>query len=431
MRKRNKKKLLFSLGMSICVSLGLLAGNVFAQTEVTLWGHNNPAFIKATKMVIARFESQNPDIKVNYQVFPYADFNQKMTVATATGTGPDMSQCWGEYVPRYIDARAVASTPSWVMTKAEFEKTIYDPSRGAITSEGKYYGMPLEFNVGDNGIVTNWDMFDEAGIPHRAPENWDELIKWAKKLTKYDSKGNVTRCGFAYTSSDQVTFIMTKTMRQLGRDIRAKDGLHFDVDNPIAYKAMGFVADFTRKHKVNSIDICYQGEGTAPHEVFAKGLAAMADSGPWVIGVLQEEVPELDFGYVNDPHFGELPYFYAENGWTMIVLEGSLHKTESWKVIKSFAELENARDWNIITGTVPARRAITTDPVLLEKFLWMKPTLNILPYGKWIGLLGDRDRVFVDGFYMHVMQAIRGEKTMEEASKDLNSFLNGVIDEYR
>lgn len=426
---KNKRRWVL-IGGIVCLSLGLLAGNIFAKTEVTLWGHNNPAFMKATELVISRFEAGNPDIKVNYQVFPYADFNQKMTVATATGTGPDISQCWGEYVPRYIEADAVAAVPDWVMTKEKFEELIYNPSRGAITSGERFYGIPLEFNVGDNGIITNWKMFDEAGIPHRAPKSWDELIEWAKKLTKYDSEGNVTRCGFAYTSSDVVTFMITKIIRQLGGGIRADDGVHFDVDNPTARKAMSFVVDLTKKHKVNSIDICYQGEGSNPHEIFAKGLAAMADNGPWVIGVIKEEMPEMGFGYVNDPHFGEAPYFYAENGWTMVVFENSDQKTESWKFIKAFTEMKNAKDWNIISGTVPAREDVAADPTYLESFPLVETTLKILPYGKWIGALGDRDRVFVDGFYTHTVQVIRGEKTVEQACKDLNKFLNGVINEY-
>jgi len=430
MLRRYKKKLTGLLGVIVCISLILTAVGVFAQTKITLWGHNNPAFMEATKTVISRFEAQNPDIKINYQVFPYSDFNQKMTIATATGTGPDVSQCWGEYVPRYIDARAVAPVPEWVISKEEFEKVIYEPSRGAITSGDKFYGIPLEFNVGDNGIVINWEMFDEAGIPHRAPKSWDELIEWAKKLTKYDSKGNVIRCGFAYTAPDQLTFMMTKIIRQLGGDIRAKDGLHFDVNNQIAYRAMSFLVDLTKKYKVNSVDICYNGEGSYPHEVFGKRLAAMADCGPWVIAVLKTELPEFNFGYVNDPHFGEAPYFYAENGWTMIVLEGSSYKEESFKFIKSFVDEENAKDWNIISGTVPARKDVAEDPTYLEKFPLVKPTLNILPYGKWIGSLGDRDRIFIDGFYTHIVQAIQGEKTVKEACKDLNNFLNGIIDEY-
>ncbi len=273
-------------------------------------------------------------------------------------------------------------------------------------------------------------MFDEEGLPHRAPEDWDELIEWAKKLTRYDDDGNITRLGFAYTYVDELTFMPTKMIRQLGGDIRAKDGIHFDVDNPIAYEAVTFVADLTSKAKVNSIDICYQGTGAMPFQLFMKEQAAIAIGGSFVARHIETNVPELNFGYVVDPNFGELPYFYAETGWTMIVLGRTPNKTESWKLVEFYAEKENARKANLTMGNVPARKDLTNDPVLLKDFPYFNVPWSILPYGKWIGYLGDRNRVFVDGFYNHIMEVIRGEKTVKEACRDLNSFLNGVIDEY-
>ena len=154
MRRKKEKKSLVLLTMTICISLGLLVGGAFAKTELTLWGHSGPPHMKAHELLILKFEEQNPDIKIIYQTFPGGDFHAKMAVAAATGTGPDISCAWGERIPGYIDAEALDPVPSWVMTMEEFEETYYAPPRGAITSGGEFYGMPVEYNVG-GGLLVN------------------------------------------------------------------------------------------------------------------------------------------------------------------------------------------------------------------------------------------------------------------------------------
>ena len=60
------------------------------------------------------------------------------------------------------------------------------------TWQGKVYGVPILFSL--DSLLYNTQMFKEAGLS-APPKNWDEMIAMAKKLTKVDAQGNITRSG--------------------------------------------------------------------------------------------------------------------------------------------------------------------------------------------------------------------------------------------
>ena len=59
---------------------------------------------------------------------------------------------------------------------------------------GKTWGIPFQRST----IVLYWnkELFKEAGLdPEKGPANWDQMVEYAKKLTKTDASGNVTQWG--------------------------------------------------------------------------------------------------------------------------------------------------------------------------------------------------------------------------------------------
>jgi multiple sugar transport system substrate-binding protein len=66
----------------------------------------------------------------------------------------------------------------------------------ALTYKGHIYGLP-EF-TNQVTMVVNTQAFKEAGVPLKDAQtkNLGLLLRTAKKLTKFDSNGNLTRIGF-------------------------------------------------------------------------------------------------------------------------------------------------------------------------------------------------------------------------------------------
>ena len=59
------------------------------------------------------------------------------------------------------------------------------------------WGYP-QYGIDIYGLTWNKDHFKEAGLdPEKPPRTWDEFRDYAKKLTKKDAQGNITRVGYA------------------------------------------------------------------------------------------------------------------------------------------------------------------------------------------------------------------------------------------
>ncbi len=63
--------------------------------------------------------------------------------------------------------------------------------------KGRMWGYP-QYGIDVYGLTWNKDQFKEAGLdPEKPPRTWAEFREYAKKLTRRDAQGNITRVGYA------------------------------------------------------------------------------------------------------------------------------------------------------------------------------------------------------------------------------------------
>ena len=81
----------------------------------------------------------------------------------------------------------------------------------------------------------------------------------------------------------------------------------------------------------------------------------------------------------------------------------------AWEFAKFVTEdTDNARYWNVGTGTVPALKSVAEDPTLLNDINWLGPSLKVLPYGRFVGDLQDRDYIWYNVVETHVTECLQG-----------------------
>jgi multiple sugar transport system substrate-binding protein len=108
----------------------------------------------------------------------------------------------------------------------------------AVTYHGHIYGLP-EF-TNQVTLIVNVQAFQEAGVPlkNAQTKNLGLLLKTAKKLTKFDSSGNLTRIGFDPKIDSGFGFPLW--VKYFGKEIISKDGLHAQINTAAARKALAF-----------------------------------------------------------------------------------------------------------------------------------------------------------------------------------------------
>src|SRR6478672_2488586 len=89
------------------------AGAALAQpVTLRMWMHEHPPRIAIDRKIIAEFEKANPDLKVQYEVIPVAEYDIKLLTAFAAGPRPDVPNQSSTWVTQYlatIPYHAVAS----------------------------------------------------------------------------------------------------------------------------------------------------------------------------------------------------------------------------------------------------------------------------------------------------------------------------------
>ena len=134
--------------------------------------------------MIEKFEEQNPNIKIDYTRTEQDDFFEKLQVAMASGTGPDLfGMTTGAMMDQYAKFSADMKETAdeyW----AGWEEDIDQNSVAQCTTEdGKVAGMPL-LNAGMTTLMYNQTLMEECGI-EKMPTTYEELQDAAAKAKEH------------------------------------------------------------------------------------------------------------------------------------------------------------------------------------------------------------------------------------------------------
>jgi multiple sugar transport system substrate-binding protein len=382
--------------------------------ELTYWMHQNDAFVKANKKIVADFEKANPNIKIKVEIFPYDDYVQKIRTAYIGKSAPDVAQVFGTWVTPLAKAGLLAEVPNGDQLLA----TYYPAATGAYTVKGKLYGVPQEFNTGNGGILVNTDYMKKAGV--QAPKTWAELVDAAKKMTEYDTNNEIKVRGFDFLSGDSIGFLFLSMILQQGGTYLTKDDT-VNFSTPEAVKALTTMSELITKDKVTDTKLL--GGKLSIFDYFFKGQTAMDFDGPWVIAAGKATYGEsIKFDYVPMPSFTDKPpYFAAESGWGQIISAKSKNIEAAGKFVQFVTSQENNIYWNTQTGTLPPAKDQYTEQYINDNKI-MKPSFDSMQYGQWIGPVENTDylkKVLLDAL-VAVVKGAPVEATLKKAEADVN-----------
>jgi ABC-type glycerol-3-phosphate transport system substrate-binding protein len=260
-----------------------------AKTTLTFWTHTHPPMVDLNKELIAEFEKQNPDIDIQYTAIPNSDFFTKMLAAMSTGTGPDVFNMSATRITAYLENKMAAPVNPAALgfkNQDELVKAWQPGTLGMVTDGGKVYGIPSEYNV--SALVINKKHFHEAGLdPNKPPKTWDELMKYAEKLTV--RKGNqIVRRGFDFYYLPNFYWLDFGVLSlQFRGHILNAAGTESVINSKENVAALRFWYDMVHKEKVAGPQYSMK-DSTNTMIDFANGSVSMFLCYPWGLGLLQD-----------------------------------------------------------------------------------------------------------------------------------------------
>jgi multiple sugar transport system substrate-binding protein len=364
LRRRELLEIAAGTGVAAAAGLGLPGvGRAASAMTLSIWT-GFPELVPYYEAMGKAYTAAHPEVTVTVFSTSLREAEQKLSAAVPTGTGPDIFDIGTNITVNFIEAGLIQpNSPSidGYLKSGAWNKFDVD----FFTVEDKTYGLP--FMEGSRAsMYYNKTMFKEVGIAE-PPATFPELIEAAKKLTKIDASGKMTRSGLSLRLSGQGSGIGEKfrfVLEAAGGSLikQTNSGKwHSDYDNEAGRAALQFYVDAVQKYKIDDPRIQHDADA------FVAETTAMLFREAWVIGEIQAKNPKLDYGVVPIPAWEKgKPHKMLLQPWGVYVNGKSSNQDAAWAFMKFLTSPENALKLTTMTGWVSARADVDWQPLLAK-----------------------------------------------------------------
>lgn len=317
--------------------------------------------------LINQYNAEHKGVVVN-PIFQgiYPDMKAKLLNAIKTENPPDIAQIAIEYLDIFIQNESIKPITEYI--PEEDREDILDQFWRCVSRKHEIYAYP--FNISVQVLYYNKDAFSEAGLdPDKPPKTWNEVIEYAKKLTKdFDGDGVIDQWGILV--SIEGVFGFTPLIRQLGGEVLNESRTKAVFNNEKGVKVMKLLQDMIYKYRVmpskwglfEGTNAFLQGK-IAMGPITSAGIRFAEENLPWKLGI------------------APLPYIENKSvllgGAGLVVLSDSFGKyKQSLDFIKWLSSKENTIKWHKETGYLPLRKS-AIESVELKSFYREHPNYKV------------------------------------------------------
>ena len=289
------------------------------KTKVTFYMWAADAEQEFDRAIVAQYEEEHPDIDIEENYIPYAEYLSKINTMAAAGSMPDIFNLpegnvfeWGEK-GALLDLKPLYDNAGVKPEDVSVDSAIFSTD-SQVWSVG--------YNVTTMCMYYNKDMLMEAGIDlpstdAASPWSWDEFVENAKKITK-DSNGNGPDDeGFDPDSisvygtmmpTDWVKFIALLHTNGVGILNEAGDAL--GISTPEGIEVIQAIADLGNTIHCAPSSAMAKGAFSDASAMLMNGQVAMVIDGGWALANYTNE--GFDVGVAPIPAFQQA----ADISWT-------------------------------------------------------------------------------------------------------------------
>ena len=318
--------------LALYTSMALASiGNAFAtekiELEVVSW-KGAGAEVAKFPTLIAKFEKENPDIKVKMNYMARNDMVTSIPARFQAGTPPDVIMVDREFLIPWGGNGQLRD-----LTGQSFIERIRPDLRANLGNDGKVYYAILEMS--GMGVYTNNDLFEKAGVT----EYPQTVADFTKACSKFNDAG-ITPMVLAGNNGGWTPFLFLMALGLTDGDIPSQDRLA-----KLASGEIKFSEDQSMKNAFEGFSQLIDAEcfnpmisaGTDPWSValttFQSGRIAMLPQGLWnITPFMTDSLPE---------NFSVQP-FPSINGKNAVTVD---YIGPGWAIPTDAKDVEAAKKW--------------------------------------------------------------------------------------
>ncbi|HFF9477435.1 TPA: sugar ABC transporter substrate-binding protein [Serratia marcescens] len=314
------------LAHSILASALLLPTLLHAADKITLryavWDRNQ---LSSEQEIAKRFEQANPDIKIEIELTPSAQYFVKLDSAAAGGVAPDIFWINMPYFVQYAKNGIMEPLAPYIKDSGLKLDDVVASSVKAYQYDGQQMAIPRD--VDSIAVWYNKKLFDQAGVSYPTSDwNWDDLKSKAIAL-KNGLKGTAFPLVMDLSIDGQDSYM--NLLFQNGNHIVPKDGQPTDIAND---KSLWVYQQLQGMMKDGLMPSAQQMSEVKTENIFQSNRAAMVYAGSWLAA------PFANNPLIND-HIGVvmMPKIERQSGvahsLAFAMSAKSAHKQAAWKYI--------------------------------------------------------------------------------------------------
>ena len=329
-----------------------------AQVKLRFWMQQDNLLQAAMTDLIASFEKANPNIKVQLEAFPFAEYHQKVSTAIAGNDAPDVF--WMDIrTASFAQQGALLPLDQYITAQ---NRSDYIPAAWTEpTYQGKTYGVPMHELT--EAIFVNTKMAQDAGIdlPTTVEKawSWQQFEDAARKLTRRTGD-QTTVWGFGVQRQLQDWSVLPVVYQHGGKplsdDLKKASGA---LNGPATVEALTWYGNLFTQAKVIAVEVIPDG--------FPTGKIAMFQAPSSYRPVLDKSFPDLKYTIV--PMFKDKQCAVMTGGWNVSISATTKNVKEAW-LLTDWLTREKHAEWVDKSGYLPARKSLIDSTPKFKENPW-------------------------------------------------------------
>jgi len=335
-------KLTAALGAAFALGSATLPAHAQTVLEFPTWQAEEPGISTWWKNLIAAYEKKYPDVKINLQQIPFAQYVKQMTVRFAAGTPPDIVHLPARDFASFADQGWL--DPLDARLKTSDIPANWPPLQSDMQWDGKTQGVLL---MGYGGMLFyNEKLLKDAGVA--VPKTGDEWLA-AMKATTVPDKGQF---GLSTITAEHPNMVVEMASWVIGSGADWLKGGRYNFSDPAVIKAI----DNWRA----SVGYAPKGTNSATaRQLFIDGKTTFLRDGPWVWGAVEKSPADVK----PNLKVGALPFPIVPGGASNsihIAAKTDAKKKEAvWNFIVMAASPEWQRAYGLTGSPAPRKNALS------------------------------------------------------------------------
>ncbi len=350
---------------------------------------------EALKKMIAKFNEQYPNVKVELQSFGYDDYFTQLQSKIVGGSAADVFELNFENFVAYASEDVLLDMGDLIGDTSGFNQTALE----AFQYDGKQFGIPNSFS--NVVLIYNKDLFDKAGVSYPTDDwTWTEMLEAAKKIRALsaDTYGLYRPLSFHE---------FYKGVKQNGGSLLSEDGKNFTVNLPQNVETLEIMSDWVTGSNVMPSDA--QMGGMGDWDLFKSGRLGMIVTGIWAFSDFTDN---CDFAWdvaVEPGNTAKATHFFSN---AYVVNKESAHPGAAAALAAFLAGSKEAAQIRVdASWELPP----VTYQDVLDSYLKVTPPEN-------------REAVFKSLDYLVTPPVVKQQSEMQEIiSKHLNNAVSGNV----